>query len=313
MGQECCGRRGARLAPDHAAGLAAAGGGGRDEVTVAVRLAGVDPVGTGDRPHLDAGHIGQAEAVFPLREQQVARTFRKVAVHPGRVFKEVIEVVALADSGPRRVVRQVVQFVAPDQAVGHCVGEHAGVTQFDGMGDGALFEELAIEGAGAGGLEEIPRGDEDQLAARRQMAYAFFDEKKIQVAAPVKTVLAQQRPGRCADVLVAHVGRVADHRVEFFALRIGKKILVERAGRALTRVHFDAHCMMQAVQEGPVAAGGLEHPPGVVAQAKHGAHDPFGGEHLAESGKVGQQGGGGGGGRHGVGKRGGPTIVQEVG
>jgi hypothetical protein len=85
------------------------------------------------------------------------------------------------------------------------------------------------------------------------------------------------------------------------------------ARRALAGVELDAHRVVQVLEEGAVAAGGLQHPAGVVAQAQHAAHDGFRGEHLAEGFQGRRSGGGAREDGIGFGAGRGPAIVPEAG
>ena len=149
----------------------------------------------------------------------------------------------------------------------------------------------AVEAARAGGFEEIAWRDEDQFAARCEVTHAFLDEEEVEIAAPVEAVVTEQGTGGGRDVLIAHVGRVADHRVEFLRFRIGEEIEVVRAGRAVKRIQLDADGAVQMLQEGSVAAGRFQYAAVVVSQAQHGADDRLRGEHLAEARYVGRKGG----------------------
>jgi hypothetical protein len=69
-----------------------------------------------------------------------------------------------------------------------------------------------------GGLEEIARRDEDQLAARRQVAHALLDEVQVQVGVAVEQARMQVQARAGLDVARLDVGRVADDGVELFRL-----------------------------------------------------------------------------------------------
>ena len=70
---------------------------------------------------------------------------------------------------------------AEDGAVRRALVEDAGVAGFVEMRDAALRVEPGIELLGSGQLDELARHDEDQLAARLQVADTLLDEEQEQV------------------------------------------------------------------------------------------------------------------------------------
>jgi hypothetical protein len=82
-------------------------------------------------------------------------------------------------------------FEAPDGAVGRGAGEDLCVAEVLEIGDRALVVEPGVEPPGAGGLEEVARRDEDQFAARLQVAHALLDEVQVKVGVAVEQVGAQ--------------------------------------------------------------------------------------------------------------------------
>jgi hypothetical protein len=133
-----------------------------DEVGVAQLRVGEDPVGAGYRADLDGEDAGQRHAVDAAGQQDLA-----AGEHHAPAVGQAPRPAALLE--------------APDGAVGHHAVEDAGVAQLLEVGQRALVEEPGVEPRAAGGLEEIARRDEDQLAARLQVAHALLDEVQIQV------------------------------------------------------------------------------------------------------------------------------------
>ncbi len=100
--------------------------------------------------------------------------------------------------------------------------------------------------------------------------------------------LGDQFARRRRDVLETDIGRVADDGVELLAFRVGKEIERQGPRRTVIGIQLQPHRTGQVAQEGPVAAGGLEHAAAVAAQGQHRAHHRLRGEDLAERGDVAQ-------------------------
>ena len=214
-----------------------------DEIDAAQFLVGVDVVGTRDGADLDREHVGQRHAVDAAREGELPAGEH----HAPAVV---------------RAMREVVLLEAPDRAVGQRAVEHLGVAQFDEIGDRAFAIQPRVERHARGGLEKIARRDEDQFAARRQVVEALVDEEQVEVGAPVEPPRLEQRARGVADVLVAHVGRVADDGVELLVRRIGEEILHPRtaAARNAHRVRSPCKSAMRFENAPSPAAGSSVRP-----------------------------------------------------
>ena len=70
-------------------------------------------------------------------------------------------------SAVARFAAALAQFKAPDGAVRRGFIEQVQVAEVDEVGDRSGLVNQPVERDGRGGLEQVARGDEDQLAARR--------------------------------------------------------------------------------------------------------------------------------------------------
>ena len=255
------------LVVDHAAGESGLAGDRTDEIDIAQRIVGEDVIGAGDRAHLDEKHLRQRYGVFVAGEDQLPAGQPRATAVAGEVAV-------------------VVLFETPDDAIGLEPGKNEVVAQVDEVGERALLMQQAVESGAGGGLEEIARGDENQLATRVQMPQAFFDEEQIKIGAAVEAFLIEQRAGALVDVLKAHIGRVADDGVEFFAVGVGEEIHHLRAWRGEARVDFERHATGNARIEGAIAAGRIEGTTGPAAQGQHGLDRGRRCEYLAQTRNV---------------------------
>ena len=125
------------------------------------------------RADLDREDIGEAHAVVVAQEHQLAVDLDEapavghLAIHAALLETE-------------------------DGAVRRVLAENAGVAGLVEMRDAALFIEPGVQLPGGSQLDELARHDEDQFAARLQVADALLDEKQEQVAARVEEVGFQQ-------------------------------------------------------------------------------------------------------------------------
>ena len=166
---------------------------------------------------------------------------------------------------------------AEDRAIRHIRPKNAAVTGLDEIRDRALLEQPGIEPRGTGRLEKIPWRDENQLAARIEMAHAFLDEMQIKVGVAVEQLRAQVAAGLGQDVTGLHVRRIADDGVETLRLRVSEKVAGDGAGRRMRRIQLNAHRARQVRQKPAVATGRLQNPASFKAKAVegriHGSHD----------------------------------------
>jgi hypothetical protein len=122
-------------------------------------------------------------------------------------------------------------FEAENGAVGRVFVKDPRVAGFVKMRDAALLVKPGVQFLGGGQLDELARHDEDQFAARLQVADALFDEEQEEVAACVEQIRFQPFFRVDRNILKAHVGRVADDGVELLAERVIEEITNFDAGR----------------------------------------------------------------------------------
>jgi hypothetical protein len=96
--------------------------------------------------------------------------------------------------------------------------------------------------------------------------------------------LASRAARRGQDVLVPHIGRIADDGVELFGQRIGEEIHHLRAGGATRSVELDRGAAGQTGRERAIAGRRLEHAAAVASQREHPRHHIVAGEHLPQMG-----------------------------
>eukprot|EP00825_Cyclidium_porcatum_P018052 TRINITY_DN2068_c0_g1_i3.p2 TRINITY_DN2068_c0_g1~~TRINITY_DN2068_c0_g1_i3.p2 ORF type:complete len:248 (-),score=40.98 TRINITY_DN2068_c0_g1_i3:2-745(-) len=149
-------------AVEHAPRLAGIHGLRIDEFHVALGV-GVDQVGSGNGANLDLEDIGETQAVVVAQEHQLAI--------------DLCEAPAIVHAAIRPPFLET-----EDGAVWRVIAENADVAGFVKMRDAALFIQPGIELFGGGQLDELARYDEDQLAARFQVADALLDEEQEEVA-----------------------------------------------------------------------------------------------------------------------------------
>jgi hypothetical protein len=92
--------------------------------------------------------------------------------------------------------------------------------------DAALLKKPGVQLLGGGQLDELARHDEDQFAARLQVADALFDEEQEEVAARIEQIRFQPIFRVDRNILKTHVGRVADDGVELLAERVIEEITI---------------------------------------------------------------------------------------
>ena len=202
------------------------------------------------------------------REQQVAAALDEAAIFPRQALQP-CATIRIAERGIARAPRVVAAFKAPDGAVRCGIAEQVQVAQIDEVGDRALGKEDAVERHGRGRFEQVARRDENQLAAGFQVAQALLDEEQVQVGALVEHAVAGQPPRSGRNVLVTHVGWIADDGIERLVVRQFEKIHYLRAGRGVARVDLDAHGAGEMLQECSVATGRLQHATAVANKRAH--------------------------------------------
>jgi len=253
-------------AVQHAARFAGFHGLREDEFHVALGVR-VDVVGPGDGADLDRKDVGKAHAVIVAQEHELTVGLDKApAIGHAAILAAFFE--------------------AEDGAVRCVIAEDSHVAGFVEMRDAALLEQPAIELAGGGQFDEFTRHDENQLAARLQVADALFDEEQEEVAACVEQFRFQAFFRVDRDILKTDVGRVADDAVELLAERVGEKVANQRAFGGDAWVDLDADAIgltgLQFVEEGAVTSRWLQRPPLVCAQVEHEGHHIGRREDLAE-------------------------------
>jgi hypothetical protein len=154
--------------------------------------------------------------------------------------------------------------------------------KLDEIGDVALLEEEGVEPPRRGELGEFTRHDENQLAARAQMAHCLGDEMKVEIAAPVEHFVIEQSPRVQRDVLVTHIGRIADDRVELLRQRQSEEIHHARARGGDRRIDLDRLAACDAARKGALAGGRIERAPKTPAQREHLLDHGGRGKHLAQ-------------------------------
>jgi hypothetical protein len=121
-----------------------------------------------------------------------------------------------------------------DGAVGRRAIEDAHVAGFVEMRDAALLVQPGVQLLGGGQLDELARHDENQFAARFQVAHAFSmkNRKRLLRVEQVGMEMLFSFPG---NILITHVRRVADDGVELLVERVGEEIADLRPGGATPR------------------------------------------------------------------------------
>ncbi|MPN51711.1 hypothetical protein SDC9_199360 [bioreactor metagenome] len=118
------------------------------------------------------------------------------------------------------------------------------------------------------------------------MAHGLLDEEQEEVAARIEELGLQALLGVGCDILIAHVGRVANDGVELLAERIGEEIAYRGPFRCDAGVDFNAHdigtTLAQGGEKGPVAGRWFQDPALVLAEVEHESHHVGGREYLAE-------------------------------
>jgi hypothetical protein len=216
-------------AVEHAARFAGVHGLRIDEFHVALGVR-EDLVGPGDGADLDRERHRRSARVIVAQEHQLAIDLGEApAIGHLAVHAAFLE----AENG----------------AVGRVRVEDADVAGFVKMRDAALLVKPGVQFLGGGQLDELARHDEDQFAARLQVADAFFDEEQEEVAARVEQVRFQPIFRVDRNILKTHVGRVADDGVELLAQRVIEEIADLSLPAGAPGVDFDADTIGAALAQ----------------------------------------------------------------
>jgi len=92
----------------------------------------------------------------------------------------------------------------------------------------------------------------------------------------------QARAGFRGNILVAHVGRIADDGIEPFRCGEIEKVHDRCPRRCNAGIQFDGGASRQMTRKRALSRRWFERAPLIRAQVQHGAHDGFGGKNLAE-------------------------------
>ena len=212
------------------------------------------------------------QRVITAGEQQVATALDKTPFFPARGL-QAGNAVALLERGKACRVRVLALLETPDRTVWGRIVEQVRVAEIDEVGDRPGSIKQSVERHRRSRLEQIARGDENQLAAGFEEAQALLDEEQVEIGTAVEHRIVRQPPRTGVDVLVADVGRIADDRGKTLVVGQLEKIHHFRTRWRVARINLDAERAGEMLEERTVATSRLEHTTVVAHQRPHAVDD----------------------------------------